>query len=95
MWEKALSYFGQAGDKAFARSAHREAIACFEQALLALSHLPAIPTIAEQAIDIRLKMFSCLLPLGELGPIIDHLRQAEILAESLGDQRRLGIISST
>ena len=30
----------QAGDKAMARSAYREAVACFEQALAALQHLP-------------------------------------------------------
>ena len=30
----------QAGTKAFAYSAHREAVACFEQALQALQHLP-------------------------------------------------------
>ena len=33
VWEKALTYCRQAGAKAFARSAHREAVTCFEQAL--------------------------------------------------------------
>jgi class 3 adenylate cyclase/tetratricopeptide (TPR) repeat protein len=92
LWQKALSYFRQAGDRAFAHSAHREATACFDQALIALSHLPATPSIAEEAIDIRLKAASCLVPLGELEPIIDHLRRAELLAESIGDQRRLAYI---
>ena len=92
LWEKALSYFRQAGDRAFAHSAHREATASFDQALIALSHLPATPSIAEEAIDIRLKAASCLVPLGELEPIIDHLRRAELLAESIGDQRRLAYI---
>ena len=92
LWEKALSYFRQAGDRAFAHSAHREATASFDQALIALSHLPTTPSIAEEAIDIRLKAASCLVPLGELEPIIDHLRRAELLAESIGDQRRLAYI---
>jgi class 3 adenylate cyclase len=40
VWDKALAYGFQAGDKALARSASREAAACFEQALAALAHLP-------------------------------------------------------
>ena len=40
MWEKAVTYLRQAGAKAFARSAHREAVACFEQALTALGICP-------------------------------------------------------
>jgi tetratricopeptide (TPR) repeat protein len=92
LWDKALSYFRQADDRAFARSAHREATACFDQGLLALSHLPATPGIAEQAIDIHLKAASCLIPLGEQGPIIDQLSRAEMLAASRGDQRRLAYI---
>ena len=40
MWDKALAYFRQAGEKAMTRSAHREAVGYFEQALGALSHLP-------------------------------------------------------
>jgi predicted ATPase len=33
VWGKALRYFDRAGDKAFARSAHRQAVGCFDQAL--------------------------------------------------------------
>ena len=40
VWDKAVAYCRQAGDKALARSASREAVACFEQALAALAHLP-------------------------------------------------------
>ena len=40
VWEKAVTYLRQAGAKAFARSANREAATCFEQALAALTHLP-------------------------------------------------------
>src|SRR5262249_53061673 len=38
LWDKALAYSRQAGEKAMARSAHREAVACFEQALNPLQH---------------------------------------------------------
>ena len=40
VWDKALLYSRQAGAKAVAHSAYREAVACFEQALVALRHLP-------------------------------------------------------
>ena len=50
-WDKALAYGRQAGDKAQARSAYREAAVCFEQALAALDHLPNSRTTSEQAID--------------------------------------------
>src|ERR671936_101588 len=40
VWEKAVAYCRQAGAKAGARSANREAVVYFEQALGALGHLP-------------------------------------------------------
>jgi len=40
VWNKALAYCRQAGEKAMARSAYREAVGSFEQALSALPHLP-------------------------------------------------------
>ena len=91
VWEKALAYGRQAGEKAQARSAYREAVVCFEQALAALAHLPASRAASEQAIDLRLGLRTALTVLGEaLGRILDHLRRAETLAQSLGDHLRLG-----
>ena len=52
-WEKAVTYLRQAGAKAFARSANRDAVAYFEQALTALTHLPETRETQEQAIDLR------------------------------------------
>jgi predicted ATPase len=40
VWENALPYFRQAGEKAMERSAYREAVGYIEQALSALPHLP-------------------------------------------------------
>ena len=90
VWGKALAYFRQAGAKAAARSAHREAVGCFEQALVALPHLPEHQDTCEQAIDLRFSLRNALLPLGEHGRTFDHLRAAETLAAALNDQRRLG-----
>ncbi len=93
MWEKAVSYLRQAGAKAFARSANREAIAYFEQALAALRHLPETRETLEQAIDLRFDLRTSLFPLGELERIFGYLREAEGLARTLDDQRRLGWVS--
>src|SRR5439155_11983072 len=51
VWDKTLAYCQQAGEKALARSAYREAVAYFEQALGALRHLPETRDTREQAID--------------------------------------------
>jgi tetratricopeptide (TPR) repeat protein len=90
VWDKALAYCRDAGAKAFAHSAFREAVAYFEQALTAVRHLPERRETLEQAIDLRLDIRSALIALGELGAIVDHLREVETLAQALGDQRRLG-----
>ncbi len=91
-WDKALAYCRQAGEKVMARSAHREAVGYFEQALSALAHLPETPDTREQAIDLRLALRSALRPLGEFERILTYLREAETLAEALDDTRRLGQI---
>ena len=90
VWAKALAYCRQAGDKAATRSALREAMAYFEQALTALQHLPERRETLEQAIDLRFSIRNALIGLGELEAIFDHLREAETLATALDDQRRLG-----
>jgi class 3 adenylate cyclase/tetratricopeptide (TPR) repeat protein len=94
VWEKALGYLRQAGAKAAARSAHREAVACFEQALGVLAHLPEDRDTLEQAFDLRVELRQVLYPLGELGRIFEYLHDAETLAQALTDQRRLGRLSA-
>ncbi len=89
LWPAAARYARQAGAKAFDRSANREAVTSFEQALDALAHLPPGPEALGEAIDIRLLLRSALLQLAELGAISVRLREAETLATALGDRRRL------
>ncbi len=89
VWDKALAYYRQAGDKAMIRSAYREAVACFEQALTALRHLPEQRHTQEQAIDLCDDLSNALQALGEFGQRFPYLREAETLAAVLGDQRRL------
>ena len=91
-WAPALRYFREAGARAFAGGAHREAVACFEQALTALGNLPSDPGHLRDAIDLRIDLRTSLLPPGEYERIFTHLREAEDLAVALGDQGRLGRI---
>ena len=93
VWDKALVYSRQAGEKAMAQSAHREAVAYFEQALRVLSHLPEQRATQEQAIDLQLALRSALWPSGDVGRILTCLRQAEALTATLDDPRRLGQVS--
>ena len=93
VWDKAVTYCRQAGVRAVARSAYREAVAYFEQALAALAQLPEHRDTLAQAIDLRLDLRTSLLPLGEHARALDHLRAAEALAERLDDPQRLGQIA--
>jgi tetratricopeptide (TPR) repeat protein len=89
LWEKAVTYLRQAGAKAFARSANREAVSYFEQALAALQHLPETRATLEQGVDLRFHLRTCLLALGEVRRVLELLREAESIATALDDQRRL------
>jgi class 3 adenylate cyclase/tetratricopeptide (TPR) repeat protein len=94
LWERAVVYLRQAGAKAFARSASREAAAAFDQALAALAHLPESRATVEQSIDLRFELRQALWTLGEHQRVVGCLREAEALATALDDQRRLGWASA-
>jgi class 3 adenylate cyclase/tetratricopeptide (TPR) repeat protein len=93
VWDQALLYCRQAGTRAAARSAHRETVGYFEQALVALQHLPERRKTQEQALDLRDALYIPLFVLGEHRQSLVHLREAETLATALDDQRRLGHFS--
>jgi DNA-binding winged helix-turn-helix (wHTH) protein/tetratricopeptide (TPR) repeat protein len=90
---QAVPYLRQAGEKALARSAYREAVGYFEQALRVLPQLPETRGTREQAIDLRLALRSALNPSGDFGRSMAYLREAESLAAALDDPRRLGQVS--
>jgi class 3 adenylate cyclase/tetratricopeptide (TPR) repeat protein len=92
VWDKALVYCRQAGARAMARSAYREAAAYLEQALVVLQHLPESPATYEQAIDLHCDLRWAYVPLLEMARVREHLRTAESLAEALGDQQRLSSV---
>jgi tetratricopeptide (TPR) repeat protein len=92
LWEKAATYLVRAGGRALSRSAHREAVQYFEQAITSLKRLPQTPRTQELSVDVRLGLRSSLFPLGKLEAGLQHLHEAERIAAELGDQRRLALI---
>ena len=80
--------------RALHHSANREAAAFFEQALQAVDRLPKTPDVHAQAIDLCIDLRNALTLLGEPQRILEHLRQAETLAERIDDRRRLGRVLS-
>ena len=92
VWEKAMMYFRQAGNKAMEQSAYREAVGCFEQTLEALNYLPKNRDLQEQAIDVRLSLRRAYYVLGEHEKVLPHLHKAESLAVELDDAHRLSLV---
>jgi predicted ATPase len=88
--EKAVHYLRQAGGKAAARAALPDARARFEQALDILKALPESQAALEQAFEIRVELRPVLRQLGEGRQMLEHLREAEALAERLKDDCRRG-----
>jgi len=93
VWDKAFIYLQQAGLKAMDRAAVREAVALFEQALAAGSHLRETRELLERAIDLRFDLRNALWSIGAFEEILRHLNDAESLARKLDDPRRIGWIS--
>ncbi len=94
LWEKAVAYLRQAGLRAMARAANREAIAHLEQALGALRRLPEARETTELTIDIHIDLRNALNPLGDRARMGEHLHEAERLARRLGDQQRLARVAT-
>jgi tetratricopeptide (TPR) repeat protein len=90
VWPSAVRYLRNAGAKAFGRSANRESAAYFEQALVALAHLPESRETTEQTVDTRFDLRNSLQLLGDLDAVIRHLREAEPAVRALDDPWRLG-----
>jgi DNA-binding SARP family transcriptional activator/tetratricopeptide (TPR) repeat protein len=90
LWEKAVHYLRQAGDRAAARSALPDARAWFVQALDALDLLPESQSTLREAFEIRLALRPVLAQLGEHQQVLPLLREAGALAERLSDDGRRG-----
>jgi class 3 adenylate cyclase/tetratricopeptide (TPR) repeat protein len=93
-WERAVYYHRAAGRKAATLCANREAIQRLDRALEMLERLPESLDRAGQAIDLRLDLCSPNLQLGRLDEVLRLCGEAEPLAKTLGDQRRLADVYS-
>jgi class 3 adenylate cyclase/tetratricopeptide (TPR) repeat protein len=93
-WAQAAEYCRQAGGKAIARSANREAAAYLDQAIDALQHGPEDRRTLEQAFDVLLELRSALIPLGDFPRVFQILHELEARAERLGDRRRQGLVAA-
>jgi class 3 adenylate cyclase/tetratricopeptide (TPR) repeat protein len=89
-WDRAVRYLSQAAAKAFAHSANREAVTWFEDALNAIDRLPRTAALSAQAVELHLGLRNALTLLGEHEGALAHLRDAQAMAEQLGDRRNLG-----
>jgi DNA-binding SARP family transcriptional activator len=89
VWDRAVTYLQMAGRAALGHGAHREALALFRQALAAHEHLPANPERLAESFELRFLVRHALFPLPERPLILEELREAERLAQALGDEARL------
>jgi class 3 adenylate cyclase/tetratricopeptide (TPR) repeat protein len=92
IWPRAANYLRQAGTAAAMRSNYGDAAAWHRTALEACRHLVNSKDGLALEIDIRFELYNALLALGDHTPIFGVLNEAERLAETLGDVRRLSRI---
>ena len=88
--ERAARYLHQAGAKAVARSAAREAAGFFEQALAILAELPETPHVMSEALDIRIALGPALIGLKSASSpeVVSSYDHAQELVDRLGDTDR-------
>jgi tetratricopeptide (TPR) repeat protein len=93
--EKAVRYLRQAGTKAVARSANREAVGFFEQALAILEALPQTTETLDEALDTRIALGPALIALnGGSSPVVEtlYLRAREIVDQRDDTSRRFPVL---
>ena len=93
-WERALRCLRQAGAKAAARSAYHEATAHFAQAQEAMRHLAVTREMQQERVDLALELRNALFISGALTQMFEPLREAEAVADQLGDDVRRGRVAA-
>jgi tetratricopeptide (TPR) repeat protein len=89
--DEAVTYLRKAGDRAAARSAHREAIAFFEQTVAVLAELPETPDVLAATVDVRIAFASALISIKGItsSEVETTVRHTYEQASRLGDAARL------
>lgn len=93
LWEDAYRYCRAAGQNAVYRSAYREAVRHFENAMMALARADPESRRLEEAIDVALELRSAHIPLFqvlEAGRILADVYQRTL---QLGNERRLAQVT--
>jgi class 3 adenylate cyclase/DNA-binding winged helix-turn-helix (wHTH) protein/tetratricopeptide (TPR) repeat protein len=94
VWEKAVRYYRQVGEKARSRGAYREAQRGFEQALEALNHLPESSDTGVLGIELGRRLGGILSLVGEQVKSLAVLGGAAARARQLNDRARLAEVLS-
>jgi tetratricopeptide (TPR) repeat protein len=94
IWDKAFTYYCQAGALAERHAAYREAMLCWQRALAAWRHLPPSRAMQEEGFELLCNVRQAVIHVEAFEQGIDYLREAETLAEDLGDSQRLGRVSA-
>lgn len=93
-WQKADRYGFMAAQKAFARSAFREAAEYFQTAMDAVDRQPFSIAREQRAIDLRIEARLAFVSLGDVERWLSLGRDGEARAEKIGDEdRRLAAIA--
>ena len=93
VWDKALAYCRQAGEKAMAQSAYREAVGYSSRRSVPSRICRRRATRASRPSISGSPCAQHSVRLGDFGRILACLREAEALAVALDDPRRLGQVS--
>jgi tetratricopeptide (TPR) repeat protein len=92
LWDKAVIYLREAGNKAVSLSSFRNAVLYFERALEALRHVPNTNGNLRNAVDVRIDIRNALFILGDFRQGSEYLEEAKEAAIALNDQGRLGTV---
>ena len=90
-WARAFEACKAAGDDAIGRSALREAVGRFKQALVASQNPPETSDFSRRVIDLHFELRNALWALGQFEEILTHLDEAERLSGLHSDEVRFGL----
>src|SRR5262245_18934415 len=89
VWDKAADYLEQAGRAAAQKSAHGSAATAYDQALVAVGHLPESAPRRARVCDLHFARAYSLGWSGATPDALDAHAQSVALADALGDDSRL------
>ena len=92
VWDRAARCLYDAAEAAHERTAYRDGAALLARALDALARLPRTRPVALLEVDVRLRLFRCLNPLGDPAGAAHVARAHAIIADTPDDAREATIL---